>query len=84
MRALIERERTREAALEASIQDYLRDHRKYRLVERRRIVAVVGHHAMVGGYDFKVILVDEKGEITIRDEPSPTVYLIRQFKEAGK
>jgi len=82
MRPMVEHERMREAALEAGIQDFLREHRKHRLVDRRRLVAIVGSHAMIGGYDFKKIIVDENGKLTIKDESSPAGWLIRQFKAA--
>jgi hypothetical protein len=84
MRLLIERERMREAALEAGVQDFLREYRKYRLVDRGRTEAVVGYHAMIGGYDFKHITVDGNGKITVKDHSGSAPYLIRKFKAGGR
>lgn len=84
MRLLIEHERLLEAALEVAVQDFLCKHPKYRLVDRGRTVAVVGHHAVIGGYDFKNIRVDRNGKAAVTDLSSPPAYLIKQLKAAGK
>jgi tetratricopeptide (TPR) repeat protein len=81
IRPLIERERMREAALEAAVQDLLRENRKYRLVDRARTEAVVGRrYTVLREYEFKRITVDEDGRVTVT-EHAGSAYLMRKVDE---
>jgi tetratricopeptide (TPR) repeat protein len=62
---LLERERMREAALEAGIQDVLRQGRKAHVIERLREHAIVGSRASIGGSSFQRIAVDHNGKVVI-------------------
>jgi tetratricopeptide (TPR) repeat protein len=84
MCVLIAHERMREAALETGIQELLlREQGAYIVVDRTRTAAVVGRRALLAGYDFRHISVDDNGQVTIiKTLDSP--FLIRMLKEARK
>jgi len=84
MRPLVERERMREAALDARIQELLRP-RKVRLVYRTRLEAVVGIHQnlTMRGYTFQRVTVAEDGEVSVTEQEA-TSDLIQKFEAAGK
>jgi hypothetical protein len=70
----------REAALEAGIQHHLRGNRKDRLVEHRRVAAVVGRrHKLTGGYELRLITVDDSGNVTVTRQEA-TSELIARFE----
>jgi len=81
MRPSIEHERMREAALEAGVRKFLHEHPKYRLIDRQRTTILVGYRALIGGYDFKRIAVDETGDVAAGDYTGYPGYAIRKFKE---
>jgi hypothetical protein len=73
----------REAALDAGIQDHLRGNRKDRLVNHRRLAAVVGRkYKVMGGYAFQLSTVDERGNITVTKQEA-TNDLMTKYEAAG-
>jgi tetratricopeptide (TPR) repeat protein len=84
MSPLIQCERIHEAALEAGIEDLLRQDRKAILVHHGRLEAVVGRLAVMGGYKFKRITVDGDGKLTVVKQEATEELMQKYDKQAGR
>ena len=77
---LLEREHRREAALEATIQDLLREGRKVLVIERLRESAILGSLPRIGGYRFQYVTVDSNGNVAV-ERLKATDELARSYNQ---